>query len=1043
MNPQDYINKGLSAASGYKSYGVAGTANVDLSPNRPTPAASPDFFGNIGKSIGGIGQSIVDFGRDTLRDNSISKLPQVFKSIQDTGFNLGPINIKGKNSVVSAQLAKRSSDALKKLQAGSINKKQFDSEMKDINSAFDDLNKKSNESAARLKDASQYSKQFAANATIGTIIGSGIEQIAGKTVASAAGKEATANAFSTGIKGFGKGVASEIGLPGVGLTERAAVNAGGNLLSGAAKFVGRTGMNLLDTSNFTAPGSFSAGNTAMNATSLIPGGPLGLISKASTTAGKFVKNTLYDSHGLFDLVKLKGGKTINEAFDVLKKSDPTVAPRFEKVLKQVQDYNLKAFKGDKKAAADNLAEYIGKKNLADISLQDFVKEQQRFISADRKISGITSKLKEGEAIVNANGDQVSPDKLKSLGAVKSSSSEVGAAIKALKESKTAVSVDAGVAKFRLDHPDFFKNKQNERVINDIFSQGLTGEAAAKYARGKLRGTQELMILSKDGTMKPVSLPGGYFMGVRGGNTKFSDAGSTAQIEKGRKALLGGVGNKLERAGLSTQEAGNQGRIYKQIKEEFVNMVESVRGTNGEIPGDILFKKLEDISSKPGVTDIRQLKASEIEAALGVSTADSKMILKSVRDSFLAIPLKDRGLAGKIMDINTAKNPLAAPYSRIQGIARYEKNPSFRLQENIETRLGIGALAESSPKFGHDYTETRNILKNEHIFTGGYANEGAGDGISHIAAKISRDQERTVAAGIEALAAKSGQSVQQFVTNPKNLEIMDNIRAVVQYPNKGLTSSNFMKALNLVAFPARYNVKVTQLAFKSLAQKSGIEQVAVINALNNFNTFLESDKGIKWQSDNSELLGLLQYYTPVGSIEYVHRLLSGKVRNLKDAGSIGGLPFGVVSQVLQGQGVFKGDSPYLNPKTGEIVPDKVPADTKARLEQALTDIVGTMFTFPGRMVNAPSKSSISKKVIETGTFGSITGGKYDSIQRGTLTPEQQRTQSVLKAPSQAPKNLPKGFVPKTVSKLAPASVPATVLRAPKARKVKPKFLARPF
>ena len=1041
MNTQDYVNKGLAAASGYKSYGVAGTANVDLTPNRPAPAASPDFFGNIGKSIGGIGKSIVDFGRDTLRDNSISKLPQVFKSIQDTGFNLGPINIQGKNSVISAQLAKRSSDALKKLQAGSITKKQFDTEMKDISGAFDDLNKKSNESAARLKDASQYSKQFAANATIGTIAASGLESIAGKTVANTAGKEAVANAFNSGAKGLVKGVGSEIGLP--GFVERQAVSNGGNIVSNAAKFIGRTGMNLLDTSNFTAPGSFSAGNMATNATSLIPGGPLGLISKASTAVGKLVKNTIYDTHGLFDLVKLKGGKTINEAFDVVKKSDPAMAPKFEKVLKQVQDYNLKAFKGDKKAAADNLAEYIGKKNLADISLEDFIQEQQRFITADRKINGLAKRLKEGEQIVSSNGEAISGDKLVNLGAVKSSSSEVGSAIKALKESSGSVMMDPGLAKFRLDNPGFFKNKQNERIMNDIAREGLTGEAAAKYARGKLQGTQELMILAKDGTMKPVSLPGGYFMGIRGGSTRFRDASATAEIEKGKKALLGGVGRKLESVGLSTQEAGNQGRVYKQIKEEFIKSVPSVRGTNGEIPGNILFGKLEDISGKPGITDIRQLKASEIEAALGVTTADSKMILKSVRESFLSIPLKDRGLAGKIMDINTAKNPLAAPYSRIQGIARYEKNPSFRLQENIETRLGIGALAGSSPKFAHDYTETRNILKNEHVFTAGYANEGAGEGISHIAAKLSKDQERTVAAGIEALAAKSGQNVRQFVTDSKNADVMDNIRAVVQYPNKGLTSSNFMKALNLVAFPARYNIKVTQLAFKSLAKKPGIEQIAAINALNNFNTFLESDKGVKWQSDNSELLGLLQYYTPVGSIEYVHRLLSGKVRNLKDAGSIGGLPFGVISQVLQGQGVFKGDSPYLDPKTGEIVPDKIPKDTKARLEQALTDIVGTMFTFPGRMVNAPSKSSISKKIVETGTLGTVSGGKYESVSRGNLTPEQKRIQSVLKAPTQSGKNLPKRFVPKSIASLSSQRVPSTVIKATSTKKTKPKFLARPF
>lgn len=1043
MSPQERAALRASVA-GIKGYGTVDAQRVELTPTKTSAPDSGNFFSNIGNSIGGIGKSIVDFGRDTIRDNSISKLPQVWKSIQDTGFNMGPVNIQGKNSVVSAQLAKRSSDALKKLQAGSIKKSEFDKEMKDINSAFDELSKKSDESAARLKDASQYSKQFAANANIGTLALTGLESIAGKTVASAAGKEAIQGAFSNGLKGVGKGIASEIGIPGVGLTERTAVNAGGNLLTGAAKFVGRAGMNLLDTSNFTAPGSFSAGNTAINATSLIPGGPLNVITKAGSAVGKVAKGLTYDTHGLFDLVKLKNGETVNTAFKSLKSADPSTASKLEKTLKQVQDYNLRATGGDKKAAADKLTEYIGTKNLNNISLEDFVKEQKRFIEADRSISRIPSRLKEGEAIVDASGNVVEADKLKQLGAVKSSTSEVGAALKALQKSEMSVGMDAGLAKFRLDYPGFFQNKQNERILNDIAQKGLVGEEAARYARGKLRATQELMILGKDGTMKPITMPGGYYMGIRKGE-KFANAADTAALEAGKKAPLGAVGRTLENAGLSTQEASSQAGVYKRIKSTFAEKVDSIEGFRGEMSADTAFRKLEDASSKPGVTDIRQLSWKEVQTALGTNDKDSKAILQAVKDSFLAQPLKDRGLAGKIMDINTAKNPLAAPYSRIQGKYRYEQNPSFRLQENIETRLGTKLATGASPQLGRDYTDTINVLKNEGVLSAGYANEGAGEGVGKIAAKLSKDQERTLASGFEALSSGTGQNVRQFVTDPKNKDLVDNMRTIVQYPEKGLTSSNFMKALNLAVFPARYNLKVTQFAVKALAKEPGIRQIAVINGINKFNNFLDSDAGTKWKSDNSELLGILQYYTPVGSIDYVRRALTGKIRNPRDLGSIGGLPFGLISTVLQGQGVYKGDSPYVDPKTGEIVPDKIPQDAKARIEQALTDIVGTMFTFPGRIINAPSKNSISKKIVETGTFGAFSGGKYDSVERGKLTPEQENTQRVLRGSSASSLKVPtsKPISVPQIKKSQPVAIPQKQLKLSQGRKVKPKFLAKPF
>lgn len=964
--------------------------------NVKAPTQGNTFFNNIGKSIAGVGQSLKSEGVEMLSQNSIAKIPQVIRSIKETGFSMGPINIQGKSAGISAQLAKRSTETLKKLQAGIIDKKQFDSDMKAINDGFEELRKKGTVSTDALKDASQYGRQFANNAKIGTILATGAEQVAGKTVASAAGKEAIQRAFSSGIGGLGRGIAAEAGLP--GFVTRQAVNQGGGLLRGAAGFVGRTGINLLDTTSFTTPDAIKPGSIAFSATSLIPGGPLRAVSAAAGGAGKLVKNALYDSQGLFDMVQLRGGQTVNQAYKALREADPAIAIKAEKVLKQVQDYNLRSFKGDKQAAADFLTEYIGKKNLKNISLDDFVKEQKRFIEADRSIQNLPKKLKKGEEIVLSDGRTASGGELDKLGAVKSSQSEVSGLVKLLKESKTSMEAGDAVNKFVGANPRFISNKQNQRIIDDILNAGKFGDEAASLAKTNLIGTNKLFIKQADGTLKAVELPGGYYMGVRPG-ARFANVADTAALEQGNKAPLGAIGKTLEKTGLSTKEPEGLASVYKKIKSDFVDRVPSVAGKSGNIPGDEIWSKLEGATSKTGVTDIRQLRAKEVEEILGTSLSDSKNILKEAKKSFSSQPLSSRGLAGKIQDINLEKNPLAAPYSRAQGTFRYEKNPFFGLQERIETRLGVGGLTGASPKLGDDYTQTRNILKNEGILSAGFAGEAANEGTARISSKLKRDQERTLAAGFEALASNSKQGVKEFINDPKNAGLVDNMKAIVQYPEKGLTSSNFMKALNLALFPTRYNIKVTQLAYKALAKRPGIEQVAVLNGLNNFQQFLESDQGTKWQSDNSEVLGLIRYFTPVGSVESILRTLSGKTRNLKDLGSIGGLPFGVISQVLQGQGAFKADSPYLDPKTGEVIPDKIPQDAKARVEQALTDIVGTLYIYPGRLAggkDVPSKSEITKTLVNTATFGALKGGKYDSVDRGDLTPDQRRIQRVLQA-----------------------------------------------
>jgi len=1037
MNPQDYVNKGLAAASGYKSYGVAGTANVDLTPNRPAPTASPDFFGNIGRSVGNIGGDIFNGFKQGIVDSSFSKFRQVANSIRDTGFNLGPINVQGKNSVISAQLAKRSSDALKKLQAGSINKKQFDDEMKAINDGFSELSKKSEASAGALKDASQYGKQFMGNVGILSVLGTGLEQAVGKTVASTAGKEAIAGAYSNGLKGLGKGIAAEIGLPGMGLAEREAINAGGGLLSGATKFLGRAGMNLLDTTGLASTDMSKVGNIGMTATSLIPGGPLGAATKALTVAGNKTTKVLYNDAGsVINQLKFKGNETVDNFIANLSGKEKS---HYERLAKVANEHYI----AENTSAKALTAYHDTRLNpLKDMTAKQYLDMQHDLVSGTKRVQGYFA---EHPGLIPKG---VSPDR---LGVGSFEAKEQSKLIKKLtsvpsEERMAIINADIKAEKAYTLNPLVLKKVQDAAEAGD--------DKALKSTIREITGTTSLTVGPKgrdpklDAALRQeLKLPKGYLPIVKpAGAAGFVDSANAGEIVTGSKAKLGAIGEGLRKVGLSTEQASPSLNrdTFKEVKSKFVEKVSKADFNGAKLDGESTFANLTDIAeSKFGISDLRQLSAKTIASELEIPRADASKLKKLLGDSFLSVPLSERGLGGKAQDINLRYNPIAGSYSRAQGVGRYEGNLFFRLQENAETAIGVKALTGASAKFGEDHTDTIKVLNKTGVFSSGYAGEGAGEAVGRISAKLSGFQKDTIAKGFEEISKATGQSVEEFVTDPKNTGIVNDIKMVAQYPDRGLTSSNFMKALNLVAFPARYNIKVTQLAVKALAQRPGIEQLAVINGVGKFQDFLESDKGIKWQSDNAELLGLMQYFTPVGSIDYVLKTLRGKNRNPGDFGSLGGLPFGVVSQMLQGQGVYTDSSPYINPKTGEIVPEKLPTNTAARIERAISDVVGTMFTFPGRKINAPSKSEMVGKLTDTLSLGSLSGAKYESKVRGELTPDQKRIQGVLKAPSQAPKNLPKGFVPKTVSKLAPASVPATVLKAPKARKVKPKFLARPF
>lgn len=289
-------------------------------------------------------------------------------------------------------------------------------------------------------------------------------------------------------------------------------------------------------------------------------------------------------------------------------------------------------------------------------------------------------------------------------------------------------------------------------------------------------------------------------------------------------------------------------------------------------------------------------------------------------------------------------------------------------------------------------------------------------------------------------------VDSWLINPKNADLLNDFKTIVQYPDKGFTSSNLAKMMNLVAFPSRYNIKVTQFAVKQFMKQPAPVQISIIRGLKDFNDFTKTPEGIKWQADNKEALGLLSYFTPIQPIMSVYDTLTGKNKSLLDFGMVGSLPFGVITRVLQGQGVLKDRVPYVDPKTGKVYSDRIPEDLKARAESLLNSIVDTLYTYPGRMAGMEtSKKQLTQGIVNNATFGKLKDGSYSNTDRsGDITQEQQQRINVLRDGSDQKSSkqvdTPTQFTPIPAgNKFSPAPAPNV---APIYKKKKSKFQRQP-
>jgi len=492
-----------------------------------------------------------------------------------------------------------------------------------------------------------------------------------------------------------------------------------------------------------------------------------------------------------------------------------------------------------------------------------------------------------------------------------------------------------------------------------------------------------------------------------------------------KPVLQSIANAFARIGLSPESA--QDKVQAAFKANFAKAManKEIGATAGD--SETLLAQINNFMNSPTrisghvlpIVDMRQLTVRDIQAATGiVDKKVVKQIMRSISNSFLEIPLSVRGLGDKILDINYKLNPLAAGYSRVQGATRFVWNPFFRWQQSYQTegfvQLEVGgqkilqlpglnfANKILFPKFTAKNDATIQLLESNGMFGKGLESMITGEALhGQVGTRLIYSEKVSLAGMVTQQAKKAGygDDIQRYIDDNKT-QILDTLRVItVSNSHKtGVLDSPLTRTINLAFFPFRYNLKVASLMADYVAKMNPATQVAIISSLYNFNDFISSDAGIAWQTTHAEAVSLFNWLSPTYPLSYVMKLAGDVAQpenaSIGDLGLLGGLPFGFISQLLESEGIIDASAPYVNPKTGDVLPKYVPNTTRAQIAVAIQDLLGSMFSYPGAKIGLPSKGSLQR-----GLTNATIGGanEYDQIDiSGKLTPEQQNQQKVIKA-----------------------------------------------
>lgn len=779
---------------------------------------------------------------------------------------------------------------------------------------------------------------------------------------------------------------------------------------------------------------------------MLNGGPLGAFAKVYGAGKKKLGQLAYGTGSFIDELSARigdGNKSqIARFIEQTKTKAPETFRDIEKTFRVMQEGNLVSADNDVRRAVDNLVGHYTTNNipLETLTPSQIYKDMTNWVKADELWNDLAVKKGLINGITKADAAKYTPVRWDAAtrNGVASAFANVG---------------ETGQERLALlnelaNNPQsgWANNPTLIRQLENILNTEPTGEDVARA------------IQNIDSAVLNADLPKriakqfsdlGYTIAMpEGGRVKqFVDFDDTRKLISGTikdpelfdealesEPILAGLAGFAEKAGLSPRSANrtanealsqsvvstlgetgaaqkmgiNMGKDGEPVQAGQVILSTLKKYVDEKQPNKVLAAVTGTFTSpRPAITDIRQLTPGEIKEALKLSTrAEAAEVSRAIMKGYLDTPLEFRGLGDKVVDALYAANPLQKYYSRIQSALKYSYNPFFRAQERTETKL-LSKVSQNNllwNKSRVELDEGTRLLDQSGLFDSSMAGEAAQDRVlGRLTANITPGQKRDLAGLAYDIAEKKGTTLDQMLKDNPD-EIMDALRVIVQYPTKGVLNSPLARTMNLAFFPMRYNLKVTQIAAKQLAKQPPSVQKAVLHSMFKMGDWLKSDEGVRWQSENADAIQLLKWVTPVNSIEYTMNLLgwegplggsTGSDRkSIASLGLLGGLPLGVISQILDSQGVITLNNPYVDPKTGDVFPENTPVTTKARAAVALTDLMGTMFNYPGRVLGLPGKREQLKKLVAN--FIDTNGTDFDKqLKTEDLTPLQQNYIRVLK------------------------------------------------
>lgn len=1016
---------------------------------------------NIAESIVGAGASFVKNTPGYIKQDVMPFLKGVASTVTgEYTKDLGNINTQ--QTQLDSQI-KTYSDLYK---SGKMSKENYIKALNGIGDSYQDLTKQAQSIGAKANRGDVVQSAFMTGADILSAGSLQLENVAGRTVAEAGGKEVVNLLADEGATSLEKQILKS---PVVReLVERNLTQAGTTAMSESVpELLYRSGKQIAtgyllkrpvfyqsnlglaeDGLKSVVQGHYTqaAKDAGWLGIQMIKGGPIGgaywLFGKVKATASKLS----YGTGSLIDEMSSRigdGNRTqVADLLTQIKKHDPEMAIKYEDALKVMQESSRRVYGEDVVSATNNLMTTFEGQDLSKLNARDIIETQLRWKQADDTAQTELKKLVDKGVMSVEDSKKYTPVRW-DAGMRDATVNEIHAAGVDSEAQWTAVQ--------NLAETMGFSNNQNlmDRLKYEIFTNaGGTGDvekaiqgidaastipkgvtsglkkqlADLGYVLGEPAGGRGIEHIESDNLPKLVSEAAQNHVDMFDPSVSVQPqvatlAGFLKQIGLTPEATTRLANQELTKNVVSVLDRNlNLSHDFSYIKE------------NGDIVngGQAVLTKLQQFvenmkanralkaltlgtNDKSAVTDLRQLRPKEIVEALSgkdfkLSTQDAKAISSAINKAYREVPLSLRGAGDRMVDWLYTINPTQKYYSRIQSAFRYTYNPFFRVQEGVETTLLSGLsggnrvtrLANNHLLFNTTREELNGAVKaldDAHIFTSSLYGEGAQDVVlGRLTANITQGQKRDLAGLAMDIAEKKGMSLTQLVNEHPD-DVNDALRVIVQYPQKGILASPLAKTLNLVFFPMRYNAKVTKVAADILGKQPPVIQTAVIHGLFKMDSWLKSDEGIQWQSQNADAIQVFNWITPINSIEYTMSLLNG-IHSTGDLGSLGGLPFGVVSQVLDSLGVIHLNTPYVNPKTGDVIPKYIPQTTKAQAATALGDLLGTMFTYPGRTLGLPGKqqsiNGFVSKFIDTKNTDFI---KQDEMNR--LTPLQQNWVRVLK------------------------------------------------